>query len=303
MPIDLISPLRHTMQDRMRSAVSGSGFPFEQYTDPPGDPGLFGPDSIAWRIHADEAVGIGGIAALMLQTLHPLAMAGVAEHSNYREAPLERLARTGAFVRGTVFGSTEVAERMIATVRRVHRRVVGVAPDGRPYSASDPDLLRWVHTVETSSFVRAHRRYAMNPVRGAEIDRYYAEMAVVAEKLGATDVPGSRAEVGDYFAEVRPALAKTEEVIRTIDFLTHPATGSPPIDGALRVMALAAIDLVPEWGRRLLDLGTNRVVELSAIRPAAWALLTAARVTFGVPQPVSEARARCAAGEACRRAG
>lgn len=300
MAIDLLAPIRASMQDRMRSAVDAGGFAFEQYTDPPADPGLFGPDSVAWRIHADEAVGVGGIAALMLQTLHPLAMAGVAEHSNFREAPLERLARTGAFVRGTVFGSTDVAERMIATVRRVHAHVVGTAPDGRPYAASDPALLRWVHTVETSSFVRAHRRYSVNPVRGSDIDRYYDEMAVVAVKLGAIDVPRSRAEVRDYFAEIRPELAKTEEVIRTIDFLTHPATGNPPIDGALRLMALAAVDLVPAWGRRLLGLGTNKVVELSAIRPAVWALLTAARVTFGVAEPVRQARARCAVEESLR---
>ena len=118
------------------------------------DPGLFGPDSVTWKLHNDFCLLAGGLRALMLQTMHPLAMAGVADHSNYRTDPLGRLANTSAYVGTTVFGTTAEATAAVATVKRVHRRVVGVAPDGRPYDANDPHLLTWVHHTLVDSFLR-----------------------------------------------------------------------------------------------------------------------------------------------------
>lgn len=295
MVIDPLEPVRVLASKMLQSLFSGPTFPMEQYTDPPGDPGLFGPDSVAWRVHADLAVVLGGVAALMLQSLHPLALAAVVEHSDFEHAPLARLSRTASFVRGTIYGSTPVAESLIETVRRVHLHVVGTAPDGRPYSATDPDLLRWIHVAEVYSFMAAHRRYHPHPVRGAEIDRYYDEMAVVAEKLGANAVPHSRLEVNEYFRRVRPQLARTEQVIRTIHFLTHPDTGNPAADGVLRFFNPAAVGLLPDWSRELLGLRFNRVVEATTVRPAMWSLLATLRLSLGHPPALEQSLARCTA--------
>src|SRR6185436_498261 len=134
------------------------------------------------RVHANfPAMLAGGISALMLQALHPLAMAGVYDHSAFRDDPFGRLRRTATFVAGTTYGPTKVAEELVATVRRVHENVVGTAPDGRAYAASDPDLLTWVHVAEVASFLRSYRRYA-GTLSTAEQDRYFAETAIVAER-------------------------------------------------------------------------------------------------------------------------
>ena len=164
----------------------------------------------------------------MLQTLHPLAMAGVEEHSNYREDPLGRLSRTGSFVTGTTYGSTEAAERLIKLVRGIHRKVHGTAPDGRPYSADDPDLVTWVHATEVSSFLRAHQRFTPFPVRGDQADRYFHEMAVIAERLGGEDIPRSRVAVRAYFRHIRPELEAGEQALGAIEFLTKPMRGRAP---------------------------------------------------------------------------
>ena len=133
------------------------------YENPPGDAGLFGPDSVCWKVHGDfTSMLIGGISALLLQALHPLALAGVWDHSNFREDLLGRLRRTGQFISATTFGSHADAQRLIDRVRTIHLNVTGHAPDGRPYAASDPDLLTWVHVAEVSSFLKAHLRY-LNP--------------------------------------------------------------------------------------------------------------------------------------------
>ncbi|WP_207855834.1 oxygenase MpaB family protein, partial [Pseudomonas sp. 79_C] len=142
---------------------------------PKGDPGLFGPHSISWQVHGDfPSMLVGGISALMLQLLHPLALAGVWDHSNFREDLLGRLRRTSQFISGTTFGATRDAEWLIDKVRTIHLQVTGTAPDGRPYAASDPDLLTWVHVAEVSSFLAAHLRYRNPHLARAEHDAYYA---------------------------------------------------------------------------------------------------------------------------------
>jgi uncharacterized protein (DUF2236 family) len=227
---------------------------------------------------------VGGVGALLLQTLHPLAMAGVAEHSDYRRRPLARLSRTSSFVTATTYAATPVAEQIIEAVKAVHLKVVGVAPDGRPYRASDPELLRWVHVAEVASFLEAHCRYNLDPVRGADLDRYFEETAVVAERVGATAVPRSRAEVEAYFDEVRPQLA-----------VGHPGGANPVVAGAYAVVAQAGIGLLPRWARRMLGLDRPDVVELAVVRPATCALLIGLRVASPRSPVLAQARARCAA--------
>ena len=174
---------------------------------PRGDPGLFGPASMVWEVHADfTSMMVGGIAALLLQMLHPLALAGVWDHSNFRQDLLGRLRRTSLFIAGTSYGGVADAERLIDKVRSIHQQVVGQAPDGRPYAASDPALLTWVHVAEVHCFLNAYLRYCNPELPGAEQDRYYAEVALIARRLGAQDVPDSRQAVTAYLEAMRPQL-------------------------------------------------------------------------------------------------
>jgi uncharacterized protein (DUF2236 family) len=279
-------------------SLAADRLPFEQYTDPPGDPGLFGPGSVTWRVHADPSMLVGGLAALMLQTLHPLAIAGVEEHSNYRDDPLGRLSRTGSFVTGTTFGSTEAAERLIKLVRGIHRKVHGTAPDGRPYSADDPHLVTWVHVTEVSSFLRAHQRFTPFPVRGDQADRYFHETAVIAERLGGEGIPRSRLAVRAYFRHVRPDLEAGEQALGAIEFLAKPMRGrgaNPVLTAAHQVVIQAAIGLLPPWARDMLGLPQPGLVGQAVVLPATHLLLGGLRFAGGEPLALIEARRRCAA--------
>jgi uncharacterized protein (DUF2236 family) len=222
--------------------------------NPKGDPGLFGPEAICWQVHADfSSMLIGGISALMLQALHPLALAGVWDHSTFRQDMLGRLRRTGQFISGTTFGSTRDANWLIEKVRTIHLQVTGTAPDGRPYAASDPDLLTWVHVAEVSSFLAAHLRYRNPELSGAAQDAYYAEVATIAERLGARDVPRSRQAIDDYLERMRPQLIcdeRSREVLRLLRNAPAPSRLAKPF-GAL--MMQAGIDLLPIWASSLLE--------------------------------------------------
>ncbi len=286
--------LRQQLMAPVVASLSVDRLPFEQYTDPPGDPGLFGPGSATWRVHGDPSMLIGGLSALLLQTLHPLAMAGVAEHSNYREDPLGRLSRTGSFVTGTTYGSTETAERLIKLVKGIHRRVRGTAPDGRPYSASDPDLVTWVHATEVANFLKAHQRFNPFPVRGDQADRYLHEMGVIAERLGAERIPRTRVALRAYFRDLRPELEAGEQCVDAVQFLTAPMRGgNPMLAGAHQVVIQAAVGLLPGWARDMLGLRLPSLAQQAVVGPAALALMGALRLT-GESPPITQARARCA---------
>ena len=223
--------------------------------NPKGDPGLFGPDSISWRVHGDfPSMLVGGISALLLQLLHPLALAGVWDHSNFRQDLLGRLRRTSQFISGTTFGATGDANWLIEKVRTIHLQVVGSAADGRPYAASDPVLLTWVHVAEVSSFLAAHLRYRNPNLPHAEQDAYYTEIALIAERLGARDVPRSRQQVTDYLQAMRPQLyadERSQEVVQVLLDAPAPSRLAKPV-GSL--MLRAGIDLLPEWARDMLEL-------------------------------------------------
>ncbi|WP_236177080.1 oxygenase MpaB family protein [Pseudomonas qingdaonensis] len=221
---------------------------------PKGDPGLFGPRSISWQVHGDfPSMLIGGISALLLQVLHPLALAGVWDHSSFRQDIIGRLRRTSQFISGTTFGSTRDAEWLIDKVRTIHLQVVGTAADGRPYAASDPDLLTWVHVAEVSSFMAAHLRYRNPHLSLADQDAYYAEIALVAERLGARDVPRSRQAVAHYLQAMRPQLAcdeRSREVVRVLLEAPAPSRLAKPV---ANLMMQAGINLLPDWAGELLE--------------------------------------------------
>ena len=197
-PVDLA---RDRLNSILRGVLQGDPLPAEWLAGTGGDMGRFGPGSAVWQVHGDPAMIVGGVRALMLQTLHPLAMAGVAQHSDYRHDPLGRLHRTAGFIGMTTFGTTAVADHAIAQVRAIHPHVTGTAPDGRPYRADDPALLTWVHVALVDSLLRAYRRYGGRPLAPADADRYLEEYASVAIALGAEDVPttvaGSASTVSD----------------------------------------------------------------------------------------------------------
>ena len=225
---------------------------------------LFGSGSVTWRVHSSPAVAlVGGLRALVIQSLHPLAMAGVAQHSDYRERPLKRLQRTAEFVAVTTFGTTAEAERAAAIVRHVHRKVVGIDPvTGRPYSASDPDTAVWVHCVEMHSFLAAHEAYRER-LPSAERDEYFAENAVVAEMLGvpADMIPRTVAEMRAFFAVARPGLCVSDAARDVIDFVVSPPLTPElaPFWIPLRILSRAAIALVPRDLRRLIGVEPTAV--------------------------------------------
>ncbi|WP_251975879.1 oxygenase MpaB family protein [Salinicola avicenniae] len=246
--------LRDAIEQRI-SHLTGRTLGGVDYTQPKGDPGLFGPETVAWRIHGDfTSMMCGGISALLLQMLHPLALAGVWDHSNFRQDMIGRLRRTSQFIAVTTFGSREDAERILQRVRQVHEGVVGEAADGTPYAASDPELLTWVHVAEMSRFLAAHRRYRNPRLSLADQDRYFDETARVAEALGARDVPRSRAAVDAYLERQRRFLVCDTRTRDVVEVLLHSLPPSPIIQPAGALFMRAGIDLLPPWAATLLGL-------------------------------------------------
>lgn len=267
---DPLEQLRLGLQRSTQRLLAGTEQRERADLDAPG--GYFPPDAVVRIVHADASMLIGGLRALLLQTLHPLVIAGVAEHSDYRDDPLGRLHRTGNYVGVTTFGQAEEAERMIRMIRKIHIRVQGIAPDGRPYSATDPHLLRWVHITEVDSFLRAFRTYGATKITPRQADQYVAEMARVAVALGATDVPTSVAELDECLVSYRPELRVSAQTTETVGFLVNPPIPFPA-KAAYPVIAGAAVTLLPGYARRYLKLPVLPLAEPLLVRPAATVLV------------------------------
>jgi uncharacterized protein (DUF2236 family) len=237
----------------------------------------FDDDAAIRRVHADSAMFVGGLRALLLQSLHPLAMAGVAEHSDYRTDPWHRLQRTADFLAATTYGPVAEAERAVARVRAVHRRVVGVAPDGRPYAANDPHLLRWVHVAEVDSFLAAHQRYGETPLSTDARDEYVRDMAVIARALGVPAPPESERALHDQIRAFRPELQGTAAAREAARYMLLQPPMHPAIRPMYTVLGSAAVALLPRWARWPLRLPSLPVLEAVAVRPAGDALVRGLR--------------------------
>jgi uncharacterized protein (DUF2236 family) len=270
------------------------------------DQGLFGPRSVAWRVIGHPVSLIGGLRSLIIQSLHPLAMAGVAQHSDYRRRPLDRLRRTARYVAATTFGDRTQAEAAAEHVRRMHRKVRGTDPvTGKPYSADDPDTQLWVHCVEWHSFLASYRAYG-GRLSSADEDRYVAEGVRVAALLGvpAGTVPASVAEMRDYFESVRPQLCISESAREAIDFVINPPLTRDllPYQLPLRIASRAAVATIPRHLRELAGLDGPRAIDavtVAAVRPAAAALtLPLLRDAPALFLRTREFRAAAAAAEA-----
>jgi uncharacterized protein (DUF2236 family) len=218
------------------------------------------------EVHGDASMYIGGLRALLLQSLHPLAMAAVAEHSDYRGDPWGRLARTSTFLADTTFATAADAERAVEVVKAVHRHVHGTAPDGRTYRADDPHLLTWVHIAEVDSFLTAHDTYGQRRLSTAEADEYVAQTSHVARLLGAEAVPVDRAGLAAAIERYRPELTGGEQALEAAEFLLRRPPLSRPARVPYAVLSAAAVALLPDWAREPLGLAHRPVLQRTVAR-------------------------------------
>lgn len=239
---------------------------------------LFAPDSVAWRVNGDVVtMMIGGVSGLLLQMLHPAVLAGVWDHSNFRADMHGRLRRTAKFIAVTTYDSADNGVAAIDRVRRIHAQVRGVLPSGVPYEATDPALLAWVHVTEATSFLNAWIRYAEPGMSRADQDRYFAEMATVAERLGADPVPRDRASAEALIQSMRPALLTDDRTREVARLVLSQSVGSRRTDAASRIIMQAGVDLLPAWARHMhglpvpLDLPVIRAGATTMARTLRWA--------------------------------
>jgi uncharacterized protein (DUF2236 family) len=232
------------------------------------------------RVHGDASMFTGGVRALLLQSLHPLAMAGIAAHSGYRGDPWGRLARTSHFIAVTTFGTSDDADAMVRRIRAVHATVSGTADDGRPYAATDPHLLRWVHVAEVDSFLTSHQLFGQRPLDQAGRDEYIAQTSRVAEALGAVDAPRSETELRAQMEAYRPELTGTVAARQAARFILLtpplPLVARPPYTA----IATAAVGMLPGWATAELHLPP--VPGLFA-RPAGTAITRTIRWAMATP--------------------
>lgn len=217
---------------------------------------LFPPDSVAWRVHGDvTSMLVGGIAALLLQMLHPKVLAGVWDHSGFRDDMQGRLRRTARFIAATTFGAPDEARAVLAKVRGIHDHVGGMLPDGTPYRASDSALLAWVHVCEVLSFLDSWIRYGEPGMSRADQDAYVAEMVRIAEPLGVDPIPHTRAEAEAIMRAMRPELlvdARTRDVAGVLFKQPAPSLAAGPFQA---ITMQAGVDLLPGWARRMHGFG------------------------------------------------
>lgn len=256
-PLRLPAPLQRQLEDASLQMLQPQGLPVINFASPPGEAALVPADSVSWRVFRNPlTLFVGGVMAVLLELAEPRVRTGVWEHTSFRSAPKQRLQRTGLAAMVTVYGARSVAERMIADVTRLHARVRGHTPDGVTYSASDPELLAWVHATAAYGFVNAYSRY-VQPLSRAELDRYYAEGRESAVLFGAQGAPLSVAALDDLFGRMRPALQPSPIVQQFLSIMTREPV-LPSGAGRLQAMLVrAAVDASPDWLRERLRFGAD----------------------------------------------
>ncbi len=252
-------------------------------------PRWFAADSAIARVHGDASMFVGGLRAVMLQTLHPVAMQAVAEHSGYRGDMWGRLARTSTYLAVTTFGTVAHAEQAVNAVATIHTRITGTTPEGVPYAASDPHLLAWVHAAEVDSFLLAHQTYGARPLDPAGCDEYVAQAGEVARRLGVVDPPQTQAELAAVMESFRPELRATPAAVDAVEFLVR----QPPLPLAARpaygVLVAAGIGLMPRWTREPLQLPSYPLAERTVVRAMGSAATRTIRWALAsAPAPVRQ---------------
>ena len=276
-PTPLSERLRLKLVERVRGVFNDveSG----QQPVPTSDEALFPKDSPIRMVHADiVAMMVGGVRGLLLQMLHPHALQGVLDHSNFRTDMHGRLRRTARFIAVTTFGHRDDAMAAVDRVNRIHAKVGGTLPDGTAYSATDPRTLAWVHVAEATSFLAAYLRHVRPDMPGSEQDEYYRQFAVIARALGADPVPIDRREAEAIFRDLRTDLTASpaaREIAQLV--LTQKPPGSPPAVQAL--LGAEAVALLPPFARSMLALERPGLAAIPA-RAATWGLGKTLRWAF-----------------------
>jgi len=280
------TPARGALDTFVNKAVRGGSLAGVQFTEPPGDPGWFGPESAIWYVHSHLSGALGAVAGLWAEAAHPVLARGVTEHSvMYRpdaewSTLIERLGQSASFVNAVTFGSSEVAERSCKIVRAMHGRVQGTLPTGLPYAANDAEPLRFAYANLSYGMATAHLRYHPAPLDGPELDRYFADWAVIAEALGAVDLPTTRRSIEDYFNDMVPTLALSDDTLRLLaPFEGTNLTGSARLSWS--VLKWVWIDLLPDWARRIYRYPELPALVRQPMRAAVRTAVIAAHDTIG----------------------
>lgn len=226
---ELAEELRLRVVSSATEPFKHAPYPLARSLEYEGDPGLFGPESVSWRVIGDPASFVGGTRALLIQAAHPEVVAGVGDHSKYREDPLGRLSRTSAYVTATTYGAMPEVERAVAQVRRVHRSISGVSSRGIDYDAADPGYSAWVHNALTDSFLVANQTFGANVLSPEDADRFVLEQTRVGAMLDSDPMPTTAEAVAGWI-EGHPGVAPSPEMRDAVDFLADP-----PLEPGLRM--------------------------------------------------------------------
>jgi uncharacterized protein (DUF2236 family) len=244
--------------------ITGATSSLEAFKTPLGDPGLFGPQSVVWKVHADfSAMMVGGLSSLMIQALHPRALAAVWDHSNFREQLKARLGRTALFVASTTYGGVELASKSIERVNAIHAKIEGLDQQGKPYKANEPDLLRWVHLIETVSFLNAYQHLTLRPLSASDCNRYVVEMNKVGQMLGATNLPTTLQDLQIAIAQYESELVfdnRTRETIQSIENYAVGLTEKP----FFALILKSSFDIVPHWLLQKLQRTPDACLQINA---------------------------------------
>lgn len=257
--------LEDLIRKSIREMVGGGGPPIAFLT-PKGDRGLFGPESIAWKVHADFiSMMIGGISSLILQALHPQALAGVWDHSSFRKDLKGRLGRTAFFIAATTYGSTEMANSVIEKVNHIHTKIIGFDEFGKPYSATDPHLLAWVHLTETHSFMQAFEDYRKEKLSPFEKDQYFREMKTLGERMGAHHLPSTYSSTDSAIKDYIPELyfgERAKNILDLLEYFPSNLTAKPFI----KLITRAGFLNLPDWVYPLINRPTPSLLERLAVK-------------------------------------
>jgi uncharacterized protein (DUF2236 family) len=269
----IVTSLKDRVVEATTALFSHGPQPLEHTLDHAGDPGLLGPESVSWRVIGDAAAFVGGIRALVVQTAHPEVVAGVEDHSRYRQDPLGRLSRTSFYVTETTYGARPEVDAAVAGVRRAHRPVHGRSARGRTYAAGQPELAAWVHNVLTDSFLAAYQAYGPSPLSPDEADRFVEEQTRIGRLLDADPLPDTAESLRRWIVE-HPALERSAALAQAIDFLRDPPL-SLPVKIGYRLLFDAAVGTLPDRIGRLTGLESSpaRVrAGAATVRSLRWAL-------------------------------
>ncbi|WP_234814870.1 oxygenase MpaB family protein [Noviherbaspirillum denitrificans] len=292
-PLILPRPLQARLDAAVHDFVQGDARFDADFLSPAGEPAFTDPDSISWQVFKNPlSLFVGGIAAVILELAEPRVRAGVWEHTAFRDDPLQRIRRTGLSAMMTVYGARSRAERMIARVAAMHARVSGTADDGRPYRADDPELLNWVHATARFGFLEAYAAWVDTPDAIARA-RFHHEGIVTARLYGAHGAPATQQEQDLLFMAMRDQLEASSVIFEFLDIVRRVNLLPSAIGGLQELLVKAAIDILPEWVRERLDLGSPWDLK-------TWQRLALRRAGAAIDRiPLRSAPA----AQACRRVG